>query len=52
MSAIAAAFVHLMEALFLIGMIGAAIVILMSGAEDIRSVLMPEETAVQSRSDL
>lgn len=52
MSAIVAAFVHLMEALFLIGMIGSAIVILMSGIEDIHSVVQPEEPAGTPRSEL
>ena len=45
MSSIVAVFVHLLEALFLMGMIGSAIVILMSGVEDIHTVLQPDEPA-------
>lgn len=44
MSTIMAAFIHVMEALFLIGIVGSAIVILMSGVEDIHSILQPEES--------
>lgn len=52
MSVIVAAFVHLMETLFLIGIIGSAIVILMSGVEDIQTVLQPDEPAGTPHSGL
>ena len=43
MDAVIAFLVHLMEALFLIGIVGSAVVILMSGVEDVHSVFMHEE---------
>jgi hypothetical protein len=43
MQTLLAAGIHLLEALFLIGMCGATIVILWSGVEDVEEIFKPDE---------
>ena len=43
MQTLLAAGIHLLEALFLIGMCGAAVVILWSGIEDMEEIFKPDE---------